>query len=70
VVVKKIKQGVPLSNTRMDPGFIITSVNGNEIKNVDELAQLLAGGYDQLQLEGIYPGYSGVYTYKIDLDEE
>ncbi len=70
VVVKKIKQGGPLSNTRMDPGFIITSVNGTDVKNVDELAQLLAGGYDQLQLEGIYPGYSGVYTYKIDLDEE
>jgi len=70
VVVKKIKQGGPLSNTRMDPGFIITSVNGTEIRNVDELAQLLGAGYDQLQLEGIYPGYSGIYTYKIDLDEE
>ena len=70
VVVKKIKQGGPLSNTRMDPGFIITSVNGTDIKNIDELGQILAGGYDQLQLEGIYPGYKGVYTYKINLDEE
>jgi len=70
VVVKKIKQGGPLSNTRMDPGFIITSVNGNEIKNVDELAQVLGAGYDQLQLEGIYPGYSGIYTYKINLEDE
>ena len=70
VVVKKIKQGGPLSNTRMDPGFIITSVNGNEIKNVDELAQVLGAGYDQLQLEGIYPGYSGIYTYKINLEDD
>jgi S1-C subfamily serine protease len=70
VVVKKIKQGGPFSNTRMEPGFIITSVNGNEIKNVDELGQLLAAGYDQLQLEGIYPGYKGIYTYKIKLNEE
>jgi Do/DeqQ family serine protease len=70
VVVKKIKQGGPLSNTRMDPGFIITSVNGSDIKNVDELGQILSSGYDELQLEGIYPGYSGVYTYKIKLDEE
>jgi len=54
----------------MDPGFIITSVNGNEIKNVDELAQVLGAGYDQLQLEGIYPGYSGIYTYKINLEDE
>jgi len=70
VVVKKIKEGGPFSNTRMEPGFIITSVNGNEIKNVDELGQLLAAGYEQLQLEGIYPGYKGVYTYKIKLNEE
>jgi len=54
----------------MDPGFIITSVNGTDIKNIEELGQLLAAGYDQLQLEGIYPGYSGVYTYKIKLEEE
>lgn len=70
VVVKKIKQGGPLSNTRMDPGFIITSVNGTDIKNVDELGRILSSGYDEIQLEGIYPGYSGVYTYKIKLDEE
>lgn len=70
VVVKKIKEGGPFSNTRMEPGFIITSVNGNEIKNVDELGQFLAAGYDQLQLEGIYPGYKGIYTYKIKLNEE
>jgi Do/DeqQ family serine protease len=70
VVVKKIKQGGPLSNTRMETGFIITSVNGNDIKNVDELGQILLAGYDELQLEGIYPGYKGVYTYKIKLNDE
>ncbi|MGZ5219811.1 MAG: trypsin-like peptidase domain-containing protein [Chitinophagaceae bacterium] len=70
VVVKKIKAGGPFSNTRMEPGFIITSINGNDIKNIDELGQLLGAGYDQLQLEGIYPGYKGVYTYKIKLSEE
>jgi hypothetical protein len=43
---------------------------GNEIKNVDELAQVLSAGYDQLQLEGIYPGYSGIYTYKINLEDD
>jgi serine protease Do len=70
VVVKKIKQGGPLSNTRMETGFIITSVNGNDIKNVDELGQILLAGYEELQLEGIYPGYKGVYTYKIKLNDE
>ncbi len=70
VVVKKIKPGGALSNTRMDPGFIITSVNGRDIKNTDDLGQLLGGAYDQVQLEGIYPGYKGIYTYKIKLNDE
>lgn len=70
IVVKKIKEGGPLSNTRMEAGFIITSVNGKDVKNIDELGQLLGVGYDQIQLEGIYPGYKGVYTYKIKLNEE
>lgn len=70
VIVKKIKEGGPLSKTRMESGFIITSVNDNEIKNVEELGQVLNAGYDKLRLEGIYPGYNGVYTYQISLDQE
>jgi serine protease Do len=70
VVVKKIKAGGPFSNTRMEPGFIITSVNGRDVKNIDQLGQIVIAGYEELQLEGIYPGYKGVYTYKIKLNEE
>ena len=67
--VKKIKEG-PLSKTRMEEGFIITTVNGSEIKNTEELGQALGSGYGKVKLEGIYPGYNGVYTYTIDLGDE
>jgi serine protease Do len=70
VVVKKIKDGGPLSKTRMEEGFIITNVNGNDVKNVDELGRSLGAGYGKLRLEGIYPGYNGVYTYEINLGDE
>lgn len=70
VIVKKIKAEGPLSKTRMEEGFIITTVNGNEIKNADELGQALGAGYGKLKLEGIYPGYNGVYTYTIDLGDD
>jgi Do/DeqQ family serine protease len=70
VVVKKIKADGPLSKTRMDEGFIITTVNGKDIKNADELSQALGSGYGKIKLEGIYPGYNGVYTYQIDLGED
>jgi Do/DeqQ family serine protease len=70
VIVKSIKEGGPFSKTRMEKGFIITSVNDNEIKNIDELGQVLNSSSDKLKLEGIYPGYNGVYTYQITLEEE
>jgi serine protease Do len=70
VVVKKIKADGPLSKTRMEEGFIITTVNGREIKNSEQLAQALGSGYGKIKLEGIYPGYNGVYTYQIDLGDQ
>ena len=70
VVVKKIKANGPLSKTRMEENFIITTVNGKDIKNAQELGQALGSGYGKIKLEGIYPGYNGVYTYQIDLGDE
>jgi serine protease Do len=69
VVVKKISKTGPLSKTRMEEGFIITTVNGRDVKNAEELGQAL-GGSGKIKLEGIYPGYNGVYTYQIDLGDE
>ncbi|HEX7906119.1 MAG TPA: trypsin-like peptidase domain-containing protein [Chitinophagaceae bacterium] len=71
VVVKGITKATPLGRTKMEEGFIITSVNGTDITSVEQLARMLAqadGG--TVKLEGIYPGYEGAYTYPLNLDEE
>jgi serine protease Do len=70
VIVKKIKDGGPLSRTRMEAGFIITNINGRDIKNSEELGRNLNTRNGKLRLEGIYPGYNGVYTYEINLNDE
>ncbi len=71
VVVKKIKQGGPFSQTRMQDGFVITSVNGNDITTIDELSQALRSlKGETIQLEGFYPGYEGVYRYPLNIEEE
>ena len=67
VVVKKINNGGLLSRTRMQEGFIITSVNGSEITNVDDLSKLLSGANETVRLVGMYPGYDGTYTYPLNL---
>jgi serine protease Do len=70
VVVKNIGGGA-LSKTKMQDGFVITSVNGVVVKNVDDLRAALEknkGG--SVKLEGIYPGYEGSYGYPLNLGSE
>jgi Do/DeqQ family serine protease len=72
VVVKKIKDGGPFSRTRgMQEGFIITTVNGMDITSVEELSRALASlKGTNIQLEGIYPGYEGIYRYPVNMNDE
>jgi serine protease Do len=69
VVVKKINEGL-LSKTKMQEGFVITSVNGILIKNLDDLRLTLERNKgNTVKLEGIYPGYEGSYGYPLNLGE-
>ena len=47
VLVKKIRSGGAFSKTRMQNDFIITSVNGIEVKNVEELGKALAASQSE-----------------------
>jgi serine protease Do len=70
VVVRKIGGGA-LSKTKMQDGFVITSVNGIVIKNTDDLkAALDKSKGSTVKLEGIYPGYEGSYGYPLNLGNE
>jgi len=68
VVVKSIKKGGPISKTRMEEGFIITSVNGIDVRNVEELGKALYNARGTVKIEGMYPG-SDMYTYPLNLNE-
>ncbi len=71
IVVKSIKKDSPIGRTRMQEGFIITSVNGMDISNTDELRRALGSlKGESIQLDGIYPGNEGVYRYPLNLDDE
>jgi len=68
VVVKSIRSGGPISRTRMQEGFVILSINGKDVNNVQELSRLLRSVRGTVQVEGIYPGYDGTYRYPLNLD--
>jgi Do/DeqQ family serine protease len=69
VRVKKIGEGL-LKRTRMQEGFIITSVNDQEIKSVSELDKILSINKGRkVKIEGVYPGFEGTYPYPLDLSD-
>jgi len=68
-VVKKIHEGA-LKNSRMQEGFVITAVNGAEIKNVDDLKAALTNARGTVYFDGIYPGYTESYRYPVKIDED
>lgn len=69
VVVKKIEEGVLNDQTRMRDGFIITSVNGKPVKNLEDLRKVV-GGQRRITIAGVYPGYNEVFEYPLDLSGE
>lgn len=67
VQVKKITGGL-LKTTRMQEDFVITSINGQPIKSIDELMKTLNKAQGTVRLEGIYPGFEGTYAYPLNLN--
>lgn len=68
VMVTEIKKGGPLSRTRMADGFIITSVNGREVRTLEDLGNILARAEGSVRLEGTYPDSDGIYTYPLNME--
>ncbi len=69
VVVKKIKEGA-FKNSRIQEGFVITAVNGKEVKTVEDLKAVLINIKGTAYFDGIYPGYTESYRYPVKLDDE
>ncbi len=71
VVVTSISEKGLFSRTRMEEGFVILRVNGQEVSSVEEFRKIVEqAGNGSLKLEGVYPGYDGSFTYPLKLNEE
>ena len=67
VLVKKLGNGL-LKSTRLQEGFVITSVDGQDVNSISDLTKILNTAQGTVTLEGIYPGYEGSYRYPMNLD--
>lgn len=66
VVIKNLTDGIIADQTVIKKGFIIIRAGGKSIKTIDDLKSVIEGSGNSIILEGIYPGYEGVYTYAIN----
>ncbi len=63
VIVVTIKESSKIDKTNMDPGYIITTINDKNVRNVDELLTELNKSAGRVYLEGYYENYPGKYPY-------
>jgi Do/DeqQ family serine protease len=69
VMVSSIRRGSPVYETNMQPGFVITSINGKRVDNVSEAVQSLQSAINNLILDGYYEGESDLYSYRFKKED-
>jgi Do/DeqQ family serine protease len=65
VIVSGISRGIISDQTMMKNNFVILRVDGKDVTGVDQLKAALAGK-SSVNIEGVYPGYEGVYQYGLN----
>lgn len=69
--IRSIDDKGAFSKTRIEEGFVITKINNKEVLSVDDLRKELDKvGSGSVKVEGVYPGYEGVYPYTIKIGSE
>ncbi|GAO45706.1 trypsin-like peptidase domain-containing protein [Flavihumibacter petaseus] len=69
VMVKSIDENGAFSKTRMEDGFVILKVNGKEVSNVEEFRTEMEKAGSSVTLDGMYPGYEGIFRYPMKISE-
>jgi S1-C subfamily serine protease len=67
VVIRTITGRGLMSKVRVQEGFVILKANNETIKTVDDFRKVLEGA-STVKVEGIYPGYEGVYNFVLNLN--
>ncbi len=68
VRVTSILRGSIIEKTNMEPGYVITRVDGEDVRNLDELLRRLRIARGMVRLEGFYEDYPSEYYYEFELE--
>jgi serine protease Do len=74
VIVNKVFDNGVLKNSRVQPGFIITSVitsdnDEQDVNSIEDLNSILQGVTGTVRVRGVYSDYGEVYTYPLNLEQ-
>ena len=67
--VSSIRRGSVVFQTNMQPGFVISSVNGDRVANSAEAIDAIKNAYNSLVLDGYYEGEPDLYSYRFKKEE-
>jgi serine protease Do len=65
VSVSSVRRGSRVYDTNMQPGFILSRVNGNRVSNIGEAIEAIRLANNSLVLDGYYQGEDDLYSYRL-----
>ncbi len=68
VKVISVYRDTKIEGTNMEPGFVITKINGKAVSSADELASLLSTTRGKVLLEGVYESFPDTYFYSFQME--
>ncbi|MCL4114885.1 UNVERIFIED_CONTAM: hypothetical protein GTU68_036708, partial [Idotea baltica] len=68
IMIISVSNGSVISQTNMEPGFIVESFNDIPISNSQEFIALIKNTADSVILRGFYERYPGQYPYSFNLE--
>ncbi len=63
-VILSVRRGSLVYETNLQPGFVITSVNGNRVASMSEAVECIRNAYNHVNLDGYYDGEPDLYSYR------
>ena len=63
-VITSVMRGSLIFDTNMQPGFILTRVNGSRVNDLSEAIDAIRNAYNNIVLDGYYEGEEDLYSYR------
>ncbi len=68
VMIRSIGPSGLFSKVRVQEGYVILKANEKEIKTTEDFRKVLEDAKGEVRIEGVYPGYAGVYPIVVDIN--